>query len=53
MCVIDMQNDFVKRGGSLVVPDAEATIPAIEELLDTGPGQPYARGLRAGHPPTG
>ena len=34
MCVIDMQNDFVKQGGSLVVPDAEATIPAIEELLD-------------------
>lgn len=34
LCVIDMQNDFVKQGGSLVVPDAEATIPAIEELLD-------------------
>ena len=34
LCVIDMQNDFVKPGGSLVVPDAEATIPAIERLLD-------------------
>jgi hypothetical protein len=28
-----MQNDFVKDGGSLLVPDAEATIPAIERLL--------------------
>ena len=34
LCVIDMQNDFVKPGGSLVIPDAEATIPAIERLLD-------------------
>jgi nicotinamidase-related amidase len=34
LCVIDMQNDFVKPGGSLVVPDAEATIPAIEQLLE-------------------
>jgi nicotinamidase-related amidase len=33
LVVIDMQNDFVKRGGSLVVPDAEATIPAIRRLL--------------------
>ena len=32
--VIDMQNDLVKQGGSLLVPDAEATIPAIERLLD-------------------
>ena len=31
--VVDMQNDFVKEGGTLVVPDAEATIPAIETLL--------------------
>jgi nicotinamidase-related amidase len=34
LVVIDMQNDFVKRGGSLVVPDAETTIPAIRRLLD-------------------
>jgi nicotinamidase-related amidase len=32
--VIDMQNDFVKRGGSLLVPDAAATVPAIGRLLD-------------------
>ena len=34
LVVVDMQNDFVKEGGSLVVPDAEATIPAIRHLLD-------------------
>jgi nicotinamidase-related amidase len=34
LCVIDMQNDFVKPGGNLVVPDAQGTIPAIERLLD-------------------
>lgn len=33
LVVIDMQNDFVKEGGTLVVPDAEATIPAIRDLL--------------------
>jgi nicotinamidase-related amidase len=33
LVVIDMQNDFVKRGGSMLVPDAEATIPAIRGLL--------------------
>ena len=33
LLVIDMQNDFVKRGGSLLVPDAEGTVPAIERLL--------------------
>lgn len=33
LVVIDMQNDFVQRGGSLLVPDAEATIPAIRRLL--------------------
>lgn len=33
LVVVDMQNDFVKEGGSLVVPDAEATIPAIQNLL--------------------
>jgi nicotinamidase-related amidase len=33
LIVIDMQNDFVERGGSLLVPDAAATVPAIERLL--------------------
>ena len=30
----DMQNDFVKEGGTLVVPEAEGTIPPIRRLLD-------------------
>jgi nicotinamidase-related amidase len=34
LVVIGMQNDLVKRGGSLLIPDAEATIPAIKGLLD-------------------
>ena len=34
LVVVDMQNDFVKEGGTLVVPDAEATIPQIQSLLD-------------------
>jgi nicotinamidase-related amidase len=33
LVVIDMQNDFVREGGTLHVPDAEATIPAISGLL--------------------
>jgi nicotinamidase-related amidase len=33
LVVVDMQNDFVHQGGSLLVPDAEATIPAIARLL--------------------
>jgi nicotinamidase-related amidase len=33
LVVVDMQNDFVKEGGSLVVPDAEGTISAIQGLL--------------------
>lgn len=33
LVIVDMQNDFVKEGGALVVPDAEATIPAIRRLL--------------------
>lgn len=31
--VVDMQNDFVKPGGTLVVPDAMATVAAIQDLL--------------------
>ena len=34
LLVIDMQNDFVKKGGSLLVPEAEATVPAIRRLLE-------------------
>ena len=34
LVVVDMQNDFVKEGGSLLVPDAEGTIPRIKSLLD-------------------
>ncbi len=34
LVVVDMQNDFVKEGGSLLVPDAEGTIPSIRGLLD-------------------
>ncbi len=34
LVVVDMQNDFVKEGGSLLVPDAEGTIPTIKSLLD-------------------
>jgi nicotinamidase-related amidase len=34
LVVVDMQNDFVSQGGSLLVPDAEATIPAINGLLE-------------------
>jgi len=34
LLVVDMQNDFVKRGGSLVVPDAGKTVPAIRRLLE-------------------
>jgi nicotinamidase-related amidase len=32
LLIIDMQNDFVKQGGTLLVPDAEATIPTIQRL---------------------
>ena len=34
----DMQNDFVKDGGTLVVPSARGTIPAIRNLLDLARG---------------
>jgi nicotinamidase-related amidase len=34
LVVVDMQNDFVTEGGSLVVPDAESTITAIGTLLE-------------------
>lgn len=31
--VVDMQNDFVKEGGALVVPDAAATVGGLQQLL--------------------
>jgi nicotinamidase-related amidase len=34
--VVDMQNDFVKAGGQLVVPAAGATLPTIQRLLAAG-----------------
>ena len=34
LIVVDMQNDFVSEGGTLRVPDAEGTIPAIAALLE-------------------
>lgn len=42
LVIVDMQNDFVSDGGSLRVPDAAATIPAIAGLLELA----RARGLR-------
>ena len=33
LLIVDMQNDFVKEGGKLVVPTAKDTIPAIRKLL--------------------
>jgi nicotinamidase-related amidase len=39
LVIIDMQNDFVREGGSLRVPDAEGTIPAISALLGLARGQ--------------
>jgi nicotinamidase-related amidase len=35
LLVIDMLNDFIKEGGSLVVPGAERIIPRIRELIDS------------------
>src|SRR5947209_13088311 len=34
LIVVDMQNDFVSEGGSLLVEDAKATIPSIRHLLE-------------------
>lgn len=33
--VVDMQNDFVKEGGTLVVPTAIETVPNIQALLES------------------
>lgn len=34
LLIVDMQNDFVKEGGKLVVPTAKDTIPIIRKLLE-------------------
>lgn len=33
LVIVDMQNDFVKEDGSLLVPDAEGTVSSIQGLL--------------------
>jgi nicotinamidase-related amidase len=33
LVVVDMQHDFVTEGGSLHVPDAQATVPTIADLV--------------------
>jgi nicotinamidase-related amidase len=38
LVVVDMQNDFVREGGTLRVPTAEATLPAIARLLELARG---------------
>lgn len=42
LIVVDMQNDFVKPGGALVVESAAATIPAVQGLLSLA----RTRGIR-------
>jgi len=42
LIVVDMQNDFVKPGGALVVESAAGTIPAVQRLLTLA----RARGMR-------
>ena len=37
--VVDMQNDFVTEGGSLLVPNAQATVPHIQRLLTAARAQ--------------
>ncbi len=34
LVVVDMQNDFVREGGGLLIPDAAGTTPAIQALLE-------------------
>jgi len=33
LVIVDMQNDFVREGAALEVPDARKTIPAIQNLI--------------------
>jgi nicotinamidase-related amidase len=39
LIIVDMQNDFVKPGGTLVVPTAEQTIPMQQRLLERARAQ--------------
>ena len=34
LVIVDMQNDFVKEGGALLVEEASGTVPRIRSLLD-------------------
>ncbi|HXG42854.1 MAG TPA: isochorismatase family cysteine hydrolase [Dehalococcoidia bacterium] len=34
LVIVDMQNDFVKEGGKLVVPSAKLTVPPLRHLLE-------------------
>lgn len=43
--VVDMQNDFIKPKGTLVVPDASGTIEAVQGLL----GQARTAGVRVAY----
>jgi len=36
LLIVDMQNDFVKEGGKLVVPTAKDTIPSNPQTLGHG-----------------
>lgn len=35
LIIVDMQNDFIKQEGNLVVPAAEETVPRIQKLLES------------------
>jgi len=35
LIIVDMQNDFVKEGGALLVPSAKETISAIKKLIES------------------
>lgn len=35
LVIVDMQNDFIKPGGALVVPSAAETVPPIARLLES------------------
>jgi nicotinamidase-related amidase len=45
LVVVDMQNDFVKPEGSLVVPAASETVPQIQRLLESA----RAEGVRVAY----
>jgi nicotinamidase-related amidase len=39
LLIVDMQNDFVRAGAPLEVPDARATLPAHRRLIDVARGR--------------